>query len=368
MKVKTVIESAKLVRMLVMTSLIGVIGLAVTILPTFGQKKLPTKPAPKKVVDSRLTPPPVRRFNHSLEVTSEYDRFENQTKVTLRLQLNSMESMYMLFGFPGQSIKVAPKAILFQYFMDSEKIFLTPKEAIFLTDRDRFRIKLISLPELDNGKVPFAASIDYQTFLRIANGESVAFKIGETENYFDDEGLEALKDFASRTGPNAARSEEVAQKTALEKEVLAEVNKLRRLTPRVKDQIKTVIERIELLQAGLAKAGLTNPPDSEGISLIGSLVPGVVEESKAVPEGKLKDLITWSMEDLFAGIMLAGGRAGVFDSSKSAFKNLLKTPSERNKLADYPDKDHVSLLLGASRETLSHAKLIAASAGIIGAQ
>lgn len=333
--------------------------------PVLAQKKAQTKTASKKVVDSRLNPPAIREFNHSLEVSSDYDRFENQTKVTLRIQLNSVESMYMFFGFGGQAIKQVPKTIIFQYFMDAEKIVLTPKEAIFLTDRDRFRVKLVALPELGNGKVPFAAAIDYPTFLRIVNGQSVAFKIGDTENYFDDEGLEALKDFASRTNPNADRSKELASTNAVAKSALDDVSKLRKLTPKVKAQIKEILERLELAQVALRKATNMNSMDKEGIKIVGGIVPDLVERLKVIPEGPFKQLIRWTSEDLFSAIMIAGGNAGVFDATTPQFKELTKDAITRHKLNDFPDDEHVSILLTESEKSLSNAMFMASAANIV---
>jgi hypothetical protein len=225
---------------------------------TYAQKKKTTQKkqtvtTTRKVTDARLTPPANRKFNHSFELSSDYDRFENSTKVQLRIPINSMESMYLYFGFNGERIKQSPKQIVFQYFGDSRKFFLPVKDFVVLTDRDRFRIKIIQLPELDNGKIPFAAVIDYPTFLRIANGETVEMKIGETELTFDEQSLEALKDFASRTNPNANRDSEITETRALEKEVKDEAAKLMRLTPKIKAEIRETLTKIDLLQQGVKK-------------------------------------------------------------------------------------------------------------------
>lgn len=343
------------------------IGLAVAF-PALSQKKTKGKPAQvtKKASDSRLTPPANRKFNHSLELTANYDRFENNTHVQLRIPANSVEVMYMDFGFTGEVLKHAPQAILFQYFADSRKLtFLTPKEAIFLTDRDRFRIKLIPLPELENGKVPFVASIDYATFLKIANGKTVAFKVGETENYFDEEGLEALKDFASRTNPKANRSSEIAETNAIKKDVMAEVAKLNRLTPRAKAQIKETLDYIELVQIGLKKATSSEPADGDGIRLMGNSASGLLKGIDAVPSGTFKQLLQACADDLFSAIIIAGGKVGVFDSRTAEFKRITKEAFARNKLDEFPDKDHVSILLSKSEEALFHAKTIASAAKII---
>lgn len=340
--------------------------LALSFVNVSGQKTKPAAKAPvKRPTDPRLIPPPLKAYKHSLEVTSTYDRFENKTLVQFRIQLNSVEAMYMNFGFTGETPKEVPKGILFQYFADPDKLLLTPTEVIFLTDRDRFRLKLGSLPPLDNGKVPFFAVIDYPTFLKIANGTSVAFKIGSTENDFDDEGLEALKDFASRTNPKADRSTEVAQSSAVKKDLLAEAQKLRNLTPKAKAEVKDLLDGIEMLDMALRKATSSNPPDGQGIEISKGLASSLLLKSQSLSVGSFKQLITWSLDDAMSALLLSGSKVGVFDPNDPGVKEIISKAIVRNKLNDYPEKDHYAILLSSSEEALFHAKTIAGAARIL---
>jgi hypothetical protein len=318
-----------------------------------------------KSSNTRLTPPLTRKFNHSFELTSDYDKFENSTKVQLRIPINSMESMYLFFDFNGERIKQPPKQIVFQYFGDSGKFFLPVKDFVVLTDRGRFRIKIIQLPELDNGKIPFAAVIDYPTFLRIANGESIEMKIGETELTFDEQSLEALKDFASRTNPNGNRVSEIAETKAVEKEVKDEAAKLLRLTPRVKAKLKQTLAGVVLLQQGIRKAISTNPPDEEGLLLMLQFSATIIKELNDIPEGLFKQLITSGVEDATSSLIISGVRANIFSRNNPSYKTVLEKAMSKYRLPDYPDEEQPLILLKNSEESLYHAETIASAAKII---
>ena len=259
-------------------------------------KKTPT-PTVRKVGDPRLIPPAIRKFNHSFELTSTYDKFKDITQVQLRIPINSVESMYYWFSFTGEKILTPPKAIIFQYFGNSKKFDLPVNETIVLTDRDRFHIKLIQLPELDNGKIPFAGSIDYSTFLLIANGVTIAMQIGQTELDFDEQSLEALKDFASRTDPKANRNAEIASNKAIEQEIKSEAQKLIKLTPREKAKIKEVIEGLQLFQQGIRKASESDPPDKDGMGLMLGFSVVLKRGLDAFPSGLLKQTVSSAIED-----------------------------------------------------------------------
>lgn len=337
---------------------------------TYAQKKNTTPKkqvttSTRKVTDARLTPPANRKFNHSFELTNNYDRFEDSTKVELRIPINSVETMYFQFLFNGDRIKQSPKQILFQYFGNSNKFPLPVEDFVVLTDRDRFRIKIIQLPELDNGKIPFAAVIDYPTFLRIANGESVEMKIGETELTFDEQSLEALKDFASRTNPNVNRNSEIAETKALEKQVKDEAAKLLKLTPRVKAKIKQTLAGVGLLHQGIRKATSSNPPDEEGLFLMLQFSAAIIKELNDIPEGLFKQLVVSSVEDATSSLIISGVRANIFSQNNPSYKTVLEKATSKYKLADYPDEEQPLILLRNSEESLYHAETIASAAKII---
>lgn len=348
---------------------VGIVLLFLTSTDYAQRKATPRKkqstPVTQKATDSRLTPPTNRKFNHSFELTSDYDKFENTTKVQLRIPINSVETMYLVFSFNGEKIKQAPKQILFQYFGNSSKFFLPVKDFVVLTDRDRLRIKIIQLPELDNGKIPFAAVFDYPTFLRIANGESVEMKIGETELIFDDESLEALKDFASRTNPKNDRSAEITEAKGIGRQVKDEAAKLLRLTPKVKAEIKETLEKISLLQQGVKKAITGERTDEEFMSLTLDFGGELLQDGKNLPDGLLKRLILDSILDTISSHVIYGTRAGIFSQSDPNYKPLLEAAVKKYNLTDYAEKEQPSILLSNAEQSLYHAQTLAAAAKII---
>ena len=337
---------------------------------TYAQKKkiTPKKQvvtSTRKVTDARLMPPANRKFNHSFELTVDYDRFKDFTSVQLRIPINSIETMYFLLQFNGEKIKQPPKEILFQYFGDVDKFVLPVRDFIVLTDRDRLRIKFIDYQPEVNGKKVFVAKIDYPTFLRIANGESVDMQIGETELNFDEQSLEALKDFASRTNPNTNRDSEIAETKAIEKEVKDEAAKLFKLTPRVKAQIKQTLASIELLHQGIKKATSTNSPDEEGMFLMLQFSAAIIKDLNVIPEGLFKQLVTSSVEDATSSLIISGVRANIFSQDNPAYKTILQKAISKYKIADYPDEEQPKILLSNSEKSLYHAETIASAAKII---
>ena len=273
--------------------------------------------------------------------------------------------MYFEFLFRGEKIKQAPKQIMFQYFGNSEKFSSPIKDFVVLTDKDRLRIKTIQLPELDNGKIPFVSAIDYPTFLRIANGESVEMKIGETELTFDDRSLEALKDIASRTNPSANRDSEIAEAKAVDKQLKAEAAKLFNLTPRVKAQIKKLLSGVTLLQQGVRKATSNTTPDQEGFFIMLQFSEATIKELNIIPEGLFKKLVTSSVEDASSSLIISGVRANIFSQNNPSYKTVLEKAMSKYKLADYSDEEQPAILLTHSEEALSHAETIASAAKII---
>lgn len=197
----------------------------------------------RKPVDSRLKAPENRQFNHRFTIDFSYDKFEDRTKVQMRLPVDAMESVHFAYFFKGEKLKVTPTDVIFMFFKDKEREFLFPvTDFVILTDRDRMRVKMVEAEDLEiEGKNPYTAKLDYATFLKMANAKTLDVKIGDFEISFDNESMEALKDFASRTSPTYREAQSAQEKKALDKNVKTEADRLRRMSIETKSSIREVL-------------------------------------------------------------------------------------------------------------------------------
>lgn len=201
------------------------------------------KPAAVRKVDSRLQPPPNRAFKHRFVIDVNYDKFEDSTKVQMRLPVNAVESVHFAYFFKGEKLRAAPTEIIFMLFKDKDRQFLLPvNDFVALTDRDRMRIKMVETPGLIiDGKNPYTAKLDYATFLKMVNAKTLDIKIGDFEIAFDNESMEALKDFGSRTNPAYRETKAQQQTNNIDKNITTEADNLRRLNLETKNEIREVL-------------------------------------------------------------------------------------------------------------------------------
>lgn len=200
-------------------------------------------PIVRKSVDARLKAPENRQFNHRFTIDFSYDKFENRTKVQMRLPVNSVESVHFAYFFKGEKLTGAPTDVIFMFFKDKEREFLFPvTDFVILTDRDRMRVQMVEAKDLKiEGKNPYTAKLDYATFLKMANAKTLDVKIGDFEISFDNESMEALKDFASRTSPTYREAKSAKETKALDKNVQTEEDRLRRMSIETKSAIREVL-------------------------------------------------------------------------------------------------------------------------------
>ncbi len=342
--------------------IILIILLSVTF--TFSQRKKSTqkrKPASSsnKVVDSRSKPPASRKFNHRYNLDISYDKFEDKTKVQLRLPLNSVESTHFAYYFSGKKLKQSPKQIILLFFKDSNKEFLFPvKDFVVVTDKDRFRLKMVEATELEmDGKIPYIAEIDYITFLRIANAQKADMKIGGYEIAFDDESLEALKELASRTSPNFKEDKETAESKAIEKQVEAEVDKLYRTNSLVKSKIRLILEDMRL--AVLTHESSVEPKSKQNSVRKASTT--FLENKDFVPDGPFKEMLDSCMKDLVRADILNGVNNGLIDKNSFDTTEIVR---EYN-LSRVPVNDRPNVILSNAKETLIQLYTLASMAKII---
>lgn len=322
------------------------------------QKKQPVTTT-RRVNDSRLTPPANREFNHRFTIDVNYDKFENRTKVQMRLPINSVESVHFTFLFDGEKIKQTPREIIFLYFKDARREFLLPvKDFVVLTDRERLRVKMVEAPGLESdGKIPYLAKFDYQTFLRIANAERLDMKIGDFEITFDEESLEALKDFASRTNPNSKPTAETAEKQLADKQLNAEVDKLLRTNSTVKSAIR---DTLETMRAALLLSESSAEPQSKQAA-VGEASRTFLENKDIIPNGLFKEMLDSAIKDLVRADILKGVNAGLIDRKSFDISEIVR----QYNLSNVPEAKRPAVILSSAKETLINLYTIASMAKII---
>lgn len=204
------------------------IGLLV--LPASGQKRRHVKVTGKATPQSNLSeepklrPPAVRVFNHKESIETSYDRFKDVTVVRLEMELRKHSDDYIgpaplaltiAFAYQGQRLVTAPSQIYFslQKSFDKDLLEYNPRpelrsQAIFLTDDKRISVVANTNREYHTfwGRYyvdSFNFSLPYDAFLLLVNSKKVEAQIANIELALNEEQLEALRDLASRTNPNA---------------------------------------------------------------------------------------------------------------------------------------------------------------------
>ncbi len=342
--------------------IILIILLSVTF--TLSQRRKPTKKgkhpnSSRKVTNPRLKPPVSRKFNHRYKIDIDYDRFEDKTKVQLRLPLNSVESVHFAYYFSGKKLRQAPKQIILLFFKDSTKEFLFPvKDFVVVTDKDRIRIKMVEATELRmNGKTPYLATLDYLTFLRIANAEKADMKIGGYEITFDDGSLEALKELASRSSPNFKEDRETAESKAIEKQVKTEVDKLYRTNSLVKTKIRLILDDMRL--AVLTYESSSEPKIKQNSVRKASIT--FLSNKDFVPDGRFKEMLDSCMKDLVRADILNGINNGLIDKNSFDTSEIIREYD----LSKVPVNKRSTVIISNAKETLIQLYTLASMAKII---
>jgi len=332
-----------------------VVGLCV--LPVLAQKA--KTPIVRKAVESRLKPPATRKFDHSMELTSEFDKFKNSTKVALRIPGNESGAAYFAFFFTGEKLATPPKDILFQYFENEDSFLLPVTDFIVLADGTRLRLRLTQLPAV-GAKAQFFTKLNYLTFLRIANSANVEMKIGQTEITFSSEAIEALKDFASRTSPAFYKQAKLAGDKRLEARFKREAVDLLILSSNNKSRIKEVLASTQ--------DAVRIARESTDVDLIVSsslqALKFYTENSDAFPNSLLKMLIENATGDLAASAMVRGIKAGKIKTDDPDVKPFLDVAITQNGLRKVPQEEWAAILLSKAENGINDALSIASAAGM----
>ena len=155
-----------------------------------------------------------RKFNHTKEITTTYDRFKGETTVELTLEkVNSYKSeghFYFIgfsFTYPEQTV-ITPKDVLLTVSSFSDEKRFSERDTldvIILADGQRFILGKMNLSKTENLKLIYqetlTLAIPYASYIKIASSNDVEMRLGETEFSLTQEQIEALRDLGSRMMP-----------------------------------------------------------------------------------------------------------------------------------------------------------------------
>ena len=176
-----------------------------------------TYSAPLVGIGQSLKPPPSKfKLKHKSRIGMTYDRFKDQTTVTVGpyflssgmdiVMTNSQFQLMALFTFDGQTLrKQVEKASIGFHSSSKDWKFLKDSSVYVLADDQRFDL---GTAERDSdvriGRVSeiLAVDVPYETFTKIANSSKVDMRFGNKEIKLKDEHLEGFRDLASRMIPD----------------------------------------------------------------------------------------------------------------------------------------------------------------------
>ncbi len=164
---------------------------------------------------------PKRKFKHRGKIEIKYDKFKDQTTVSLKpyyvqgtaptLDPTAGLEIYAAFVYQGQTFSKRPDTVLFGIVSTSARDFLYEqgRGLIALVDGERvdlgqmeridasYKKKAIVIPDRYYVET-LAVSVPYDAFLKLTNGKTVEMQAGRREFKLKDEHLEALRDIVSR--------------------------------------------------------------------------------------------------------------------------------------------------------------------------
>lgn len=162
-------------------------------------------PVPTSTPSVAALIPAKRVFNHKYNIKVEYDKFKDQTSVSLTPRLEAVgakpNQLQVIFISKGTNIRV-PTEVFWEFVSTSNDWqFLRISRASFLLDG----AKRLSLDASQDGNVGRGYVIEFinlhiplADFLSIVNAKKVECQVSVQEFSLSDEQLEALRDFASR--------------------------------------------------------------------------------------------------------------------------------------------------------------------------
>ena len=312
----------------------------------------------RKISTPKLVPPPVREFNHPYKINVNYDRFKNLTTISLLIRVTESwtPELYFTFSYAGQTLKYAPSNIKFTVTTSRGSGNRMPTtDFVILTDINRIRGKMakeVSFIAVNGGitLVTNTASLNYATFLSLANAQEIEMQVGDEEFSLTEEQLEAVRDFASRTAtnPQQAKTEKVEGLALLDnlfnsltkEEIIADAKKLPNYGTQDSESLRRAI--LALPKTISVFKTSTNPKE---LSDVNEAIAVLIDEALEVIPDKtlLKSLLVSCNHLLGDSYVLRAYDVGVRDNFSNAAD--VERISNNYKITKFSSEDRVNEIL-----------------------
>jgi len=159
-----------------------------------------TTPLPEEL------PIPRGPFKHGFQVETKYDKFRDQTKVSLDCKVYYKGPFGLFLAVEGsypQQTPSPPEKVQFGLTaMSGKEKYKKSRHLIVLADGQRFDLGELDR-DIDEVEEIFMfekmmTTVPFKTVLQMANSQSVEMQLNEIEFKIPSEALEALRDFTSR--------------------------------------------------------------------------------------------------------------------------------------------------------------------------
>lgn len=154
---------------------------------------------------SEELPFPKGPFKHSFQVETKYDKFREQTKVSLDCKVYYKGPFALFLGVEGTYPKQSPsppETIQFGVTaMSTKEKYKKSRHLIVLADGQRFDLGDLDRDVDDEEILIFekmTTTVPFRTVLQIANSQGVEMQVNEIEFKVPPDALVALRDFVSR--------------------------------------------------------------------------------------------------------------------------------------------------------------------------
>lgn len=145
-------------------------------------------------------------FKHDFQIETKYDKFRDQTKISLDCKVY-YKGPFALFldvegSYPKQSAS-PPETVQFGLTaMSGKEKYEKSRHLIVLADGQRFDLGDLDRDVDDEEGIlifeKMMTTVPFRTVIKIANSQSVEMQLNEIEFKVPSAALEALRDFASR--------------------------------------------------------------------------------------------------------------------------------------------------------------------------
>lgn len=172
------------------------------------------EPLPSASIETAPKIPPWKRYQHSAEIKTNYDKFKDRTFV-MHEQIpagatawfgNDTLHIQTGFSYEGKSVHMPSSIVMLFHSKSTDWKFLRSPSLIILADGNRFDLgkvvradsKVLAPKQVYE---MLAVEIPVNIFLKIVNSSKVECQLGVMEFELTEERLETLRDLASRLRP-----------------------------------------------------------------------------------------------------------------------------------------------------------------------